>query len=139
MSKKIAEGIGGLVLDVKTGAGAFMKTLEDSRRLAQSLVAIGNASGVRTEALITDMNAPLGRAVGNANEVVESIETLKGKGPRGSRIAVRAAGGQDAGARAQSPRPNAEGEAAVRRALVVGGGAGGVPPDRSRTRVAIRA
>ncbi|MGB2717958.1 MAG: thymidine phosphorylase [Vicinamibacterales bacterium] len=82
MSKKIAEGIGGLVLDVKTGAGAFMKTLDDSRRLAQSLVAIGNASGVRTEALITSMDSPLGRAVGNANEVIESIETLKGKGPQ---------------------------------------------------------
>ena len=82
MSKKIAEGIGGLVLDVKTGAGAFMKTLDDSRRLAESLVAIGNASGVRTEALITRMDAPLGRAVGHASEVVESIETLKGRGPR---------------------------------------------------------
>jgi pyrimidine-nucleoside phosphorylase len=81
MSKKIAEGIGGLVLDVKTGAGAFMKTLDDSRRLAASLVSIGNASGVRTEALITAMDAPLGRAIGNANEVVESIETLKGNGP----------------------------------------------------------
>ena len=81
MSKKIAEGIGGLVLDVKTGAGAFMKSLDDSRSLARSLVAIGIASGVRTEALITRMDAPLGRAVGNANEVIESIETLKGKGP----------------------------------------------------------
>ena len=82
MSKKIAEGIGGLVLDVKTGTGAFMKTLDDSRRLAESLVSIGNASGVRTEALITRMDAPLGRAVGHASEVVESIETLKGRGPR---------------------------------------------------------
>jgi pyrimidine-nucleoside phosphorylase len=82
MSKKIAEGIGGLVLDVKTGSGAFMKTLPDSRRLAESLVAIGTASGVRTEALITRMDAPLGRAVGNSLEVVECIETLKGRGPR---------------------------------------------------------
>ncbi|HTG99684.1 MAG TPA: thymidine phosphorylase [Vicinamibacterales bacterium] len=82
MSKKIAEGIGGLVLDVKTGSGAFMKTLPDSRRLAQSLVAIGVASGVRTEALITNMDAPLGRMVGNSLEVVECIETLKGHGPR---------------------------------------------------------
>jgi pyrimidine-nucleoside phosphorylase len=81
MSKKIAEGIGGLVLDVKTGSGAFMKTLDDSRRLAESLVAIGEGSGVRTEALITDMGAPLGRMVGNSLEVVECVETLKGRGP----------------------------------------------------------
>jgi pyrimidine-nucleoside phosphorylase len=81
MSKKIAEGIGGLVLDVKTGTGAFMKTPEASRALAEALVAIGRASGVRTEAVITRMDAPLGREVGNANEVIESIETLKGRGP----------------------------------------------------------
>jgi pyrimidine-nucleoside phosphorylase len=81
MSKKIAEGVGGLVLDVKTGGGAFMKTLDDSRALARSLVGIGNASGVRTEALITAMDAPLGRKVGNALEVIESVDVLKGEGP----------------------------------------------------------
>jgi pyrimidine-nucleoside phosphorylase len=81
MSKKIAEGIGGLVLDVKTGAGAFMKTPEASRQLAESLVAIGLASGVQTEALITAMDAPLGRMIGNSLEIIESLETLKGRGP----------------------------------------------------------
>jgi pyrimidine-nucleoside phosphorylase len=81
MSKKIAEGIDALVLDVKTGSGAFMKTEADSRRLAESLVSIGNASGVKTEALITDMDAPLGRAVGNSLEVIECIEAMQGAGP----------------------------------------------------------
>jgi pyrimidine-nucleoside phosphorylase len=82
MSKKIAEGIGGLVLDVKAGRGAFMKTESDARRLAESLVSIGEAAGVRTEALLTNMDVPLGRAVGNALEIIECVETLKGNGPK---------------------------------------------------------
>ena len=81
MSKKIAEGVGGLVLDVKCGDGAFMKTESDARRLAESLVCTGRLAGVRTEALITAMDAPLGLAVGNALEIVESLDTLKGRGP----------------------------------------------------------
>ncbi len=81
MSKKIAEGIGGLVLDVKTGAGAFMREPAKARELAECLVSIGRTSGVTTEALITRMDAPLGRMVGNALEIVECIETLKGRGP----------------------------------------------------------
>jgi pyrimidine-nucleoside phosphorylase len=81
MSKKIAEGIDALVLDVKTGSGAFMKTEADSRALAESLVSIGQASGVRAEAVITAMETPLGQAVGNALEVIECLDVLKGGGP----------------------------------------------------------
>jgi len=81
LSKKIAEGIGALVLDVKVGRGAFMKTRDEARTLATWLAGIAERNGVRTEALLTPMDVPLGRAVGNANEVIESIETLKGRGP----------------------------------------------------------
>ena len=81
MSKKIAEGTGALVLDVKTGAGAFMKTLDASRELARTMVGLGAAAGVTTVALVTDMSAPLGRSAGNAVEVAESVEVLAGGGP----------------------------------------------------------
>jgi pyrimidine-nucleoside phosphorylase len=121
LSKKIAEGIGALVLDVKVGLGAFMKTLEDARSLATWLVGIAERNGVRTEALLTSMDEPLGRAVGNANEVIEAIETLKGRGPKdledlsvqlAARMLVLAGIARDA----------QDAEARVRKALASGAG-----------------
>ncbi|MEU4679554.1 thymidine phosphorylase [Micromonospora sp. NPDC023737] len=81
MSKKIAEGTSALVLDVKVGSGAFMKSVEQARELARTMVELGGAHGVRTVALLTDMSAPLGLAIGNGVEVAESVEVLAGGGP----------------------------------------------------------
>ncbi|MBT2892955.1 thymidine phosphorylase, partial [Streptomyces sp. McG2] len=81
MSKKIAEGTGSLVLDVKCGTGAFMKTVEDARELAETMVSLGTDHGVKTVALLTGMSTPLGLTAGNALEVRESVEVLAGGGP----------------------------------------------------------
>jgi pyrimidine-nucleoside phosphorylase len=121
MSKKIAEGIGALVMDVKCGRGAFMKTRADARRLAESLVATGAANGVKTAALVTAMDVPLGRAVGNSLEVSECLETLKGRGPadlEALSVALAARMLLLAGAAAELPQA----EAKVREALASGRG-----------------
>jgi thymidine phosphorylase len=120
LSKKIAEGIGALVLDVKVGSGGFMPTIEKARELASWLVAIAEQNGVRTEAMLTRMDVPLGCRVGNASEVIESIQVLRGEGPRdleaisvalASRMLVLA-----------GIAPAAEAETRVREALTSGRG-----------------
>ena len=121
LSKKIAEGIKGLVLDVKVGSGAFMQTDEEARTLARSIIRIAALNGVRTEAVLTSMDCPLGRAVGNAVEVIEAIETLKGRGPDDTeRLSVHLTArmlviGGLAGS-------HAEAEASVRAAIASGAG-----------------
>jgi len=81
MSKKLALGASGLILDVKTGSGAFMRTVEEARALARGLIEAADGSGTQVEAMITDMDRPLGIAVGNANEVLEAVAVLRGEGP----------------------------------------------------------
>jgi pyrimidine-nucleoside phosphorylase len=110
MSKKLAEGSDALVLDVKCGRGAFMKRVPDARALARSMVSIGTAAGLRTECLITQMDVPLGHAVGNALEIAECVQVLRGQGPadltelvvrlgtRMVRLAKKAATDEDAAA-----------------------------------------
>jgi thymidine phosphorylase len=103
MSKKIAEGTGALVLDVKVGSGAFMKTRDDARELAQTMVELGRDAGLTTVALLTDMSTPLGLTAGNALEVQESVDVLAGGGPADvveltlalAREMLRAAGHED--------------------------------------------
>jgi pyrimidine-nucleoside phosphorylase len=92
MSKKLAEGSDALVLDVKCGSGAFMKDFDGARTLAQAMVAIGARGGVPTEAVVTDMDAPLGDAVGNTLEIIECLDTLKGGGPADLQAVVRKIG-----------------------------------------------
>src|SRR6478609_9652060 len=147
MSKKLAEGSNALVLDVKCGDGAFMKTLPEARTLAESMVAIGRYAGVRTEAFITDMDAPLGHAIGNALEVVECLETLKGRGPAELTAVVRQlaarmvalgtdAGDEDAGDRVDDAL--ATGKALARFAQLIErqGGDPAIVDDYSRLPVA---
>ena len=94
LSKKLAEGISALILDVKAGRGAYMKTRADARALADSLFRIATANGLRCECLLSAMDAPLGRAVGNTVEMIEAIETLKGNGPADvTELSVRLAAG----------------------------------------------
>ena len=121
LSKKLAEGIRGLVLDVKVGRGAFMKTEEEARRLGRTLVDLAAMHGVRTRALLTRMDTPLGRAVGNSHEVIEAIETLRGRGPadvEALSIQLAAAMVELAGLAADA----ATAEARVREALSTGAG-----------------
>jgi len=90
MSKKLAMGASALILDVKTGSGAFMRKYEDSKALAKSLIAAAKGSGTRVEALVTDMDRPLGIAAGNANEIAETLDVLRGKGPKDVEEVTRA-------------------------------------------------
>ena len=142
MSKKLAMGASALILDVKTGSGAFMRLYQDSKALAQSLIAAAAGSGTRVEALITDMDGPLGVAAGNANEVIETFEVLKGHGPadveevtraQGERILVMSGRFDEQSARAALDDALASGRALeqARRWISAQGGDAGVVDDYS--------
>ena len=130
MSKKLAEGLDALVLDIKVGSGAFMETIDDARLLARTMVGIGESQGVRVKAFLTDMNQPLGREVGNASEIAESISILRGKGPRDLAELVRvfgtamldAAGIDNAAARLEQAIESGEGLAKLREMIKAQGG-----------------
>ncbi len=144
MSKKLAEGVDYLVLDVKFGSGAFMRSRDDARRLAESLVRVGRAMGKNVRALLTDMNQPLGRAVGNALEVIESAEILHGRGPEDVTRLTLALGAElltmagvakdDAAAQALLSRAIASGAAAEKFAEMIRlhGGDGEIVVDYNR-------
>ena len=121
LSKKLAEGISGLVLDVKVGSGAFMKTRERARALAHALVGLGNRSGVQTVAYLTDMNEPIGWAVGNALEIEESIEVLRGEGPADTVGLVVTLGGRMLALGGAAASQDG-GEARIRAAIADGSG-----------------
>jgi pyrimidine-nucleoside phosphorylase len=144
MSKKIAEGADALVLDVKVGRGAFMKTAAQARQLAGAMVEIGRRVGLPTRAVLTSMEAPLGRAVGNALEVIESFETLKGRGPAdvtelsvtlaSQMLVVAGLAADDAAARARVTDVIASGAAAdkIRAVIARQGGDASVVDDYTR-------
>ena len=116
MSKKLAEGIDGLVIDCKVGRGAFMKTIERARELCGLLRSIGQRAGVRVACVLTDMNAPIGRTIGNALEIRESIEVLRGGGPIDTRELTHALGAEML-VLGGAARDAAEGRARIERAL----------------------
>lgn len=119
MSKKLAEGIGGLVLDVKVGSGAFMKTQAQAVELARALVDLGKAVDVATTAFLTDMDQPLGRAIGNANEMAEALDVLRGGGPDDLVAITRLLGGEMCVLAGVSEN-HADGEARIQEVLASG-------------------
>ena len=144
LSKKLAEGIDGLVLDVKFGRGAFMPGLDEARELASTLVRVGRASGKRVRALLTRMDQPLGRAVGNALEVAESVACLRGEGPADVMEVTLALGAhmlvlggvardeQEAHGRLEAALRSGAGLGKFREIVVAQGGDGRVVDDPSR-------